>query len=194
MTPQSWHSMRITEFRRIRHLLASPPLTPGKCTLPLPYVIALKTRGPRILLPVPIYHGMRFQLTVRRRSMPASRFSWKKFLAVSSGLFRKMKPDFTALGPGASSRNKHSASTPPSMGSKHGILYPRPFRSRRSATTHSSSALMSRCPSAPGPTRNTSETRSARERRQILRRADAACSRRLLLLTFESVGRRPRGR
>src|SRR5271155_2452403 len=49
MKPQSWHSMRITESRRIRHLLASPPLTPGKCTLPLPYVIAPKTRGPRVM-------------------------------------------------------------------------------------------------------------------------------------------------
>ncbi len=58
---------------------------------------------------------------VRLRSRPTARFSSKKFFAVSSGLLREMNPEATAFGPGASRRNRTSASVPPSQGSKSGI-------------------------------------------------------------------------
>ena len=76
----------------------------------------------RTCLPSPMYHGTMFHVTVRFRGTFASAFSSKKFFAVSSGLLREMKPESTALGPGASGKYRISASIPPSHGSKLGML------------------------------------------------------------------------
>ena len=94
----------------------------------------------RIFVSVPIYQGTTFHMTVRRRGIPASRFSSKTFFAVSSGLFREMKPDATARAPGASSRKSNSASVPPSHGSKSGIFALMPRSARNSATNAVSGA------------------------------------------------------
>jgi hypothetical protein len=59
---------------------------------------------------------MIFQVMVRFREIPDCWLSSKKFFAVSSGLLREIKPDTTALAPGASSRYKTSAAVPPSHG------------------------------------------------------------------------------
>lgn len=80
--------------------------------------------------PSPMYHGTVFQVTVRFRSIPASLEISKKFLAASSGLFLDTKPESLAFGPGASSRKRTSASTPPSHGSKYGIAAAGPMRVR----------------------------------------------------------------
>jgi len=52
----------------------------------------------RIREPEPIYQGTIYHVMVRFREIPVSRLSCKKFFAVSSGLFREIKPDATALG------------------------------------------------------------------------------------------------
>ncbi len=89
----------------------------------------------RMRIPVPVYQGMIFHVTVRFLGISASRFNSKKFLAVSSGLLREIKPVNRALAPGASSRNRISASIPPSQGSKFGML-PRIPTSARSFSTN----------------------------------------------------------
>jgi hypothetical protein len=87
-------------------------------------------------VPVPIYQGTIFHVTVRFLGISASRFNSKKFFAVSSGLLREIKPENRALAPGASSRNRISASIPPSQGSKFGML-PWDPTSARSFSTNS---------------------------------------------------------
>ena len=75
----------------------------------------------RILDSLPIYHGTIFHTTDRLRGIPACAVNSKKFFAVSSGLLREIKPERIALAPGASSKNRTSAVTPPSHGSKSGM-------------------------------------------------------------------------
>ena len=64
-----------------------------------------------------MYQGMMFHETVRGLGKPTSVFR-QKFLAVSSGLLREMKPLFTAPGPAASKRKRQAELVPPSSGSK----------------------------------------------------------------------------
>ena len=102
----------------------------------------------RILPLAPRNHGTMFHVIVLARGSPASSFSFKKFFAVSSGLSLDTNPDSTALGPGASRRNKISAPMPPSQGSKFGTAlwtFPRtwtPTRSRFNDSTRSVSPFM----------------------------------------------------
>ena len=90
----------------------------------------------------PMYQGMAFHITVRERCSPASTLTSKKFLAVSSGLLRDTKPAPIALLPGASRRNRHSALTPPSIGSKSGT--PAGALARKHATNATSGCICAR--------------------------------------------------
>ena len=95
----------------------------------------------RMRLLSPMYHGMMFHVTVRFLGIFASAFTSKKFFAVSSGLLRETKPVSTALGPGASSKYKISASIPPSHGSKLGMLTCGPTWAQSVSTSAVSGAM-----------------------------------------------------
>lgn len=112
---REWAAFRPTSTSRRR--FGSNPMRVTRCGTPIPISCPVAARMVR---PLPRYQGMMFHMSVRSRGKPASRFSSNQFFAVSSGLSRDTKPDAIACGPGASSRNRHSAATPPSRGSKFG--------------------------------------------------------------------------
>ena len=94
----------------------------------------------RILPLLPMYQGTIFQSIVRCRGIPAATFNSNQFFAVSSGLFLETNPLATARGPGASNTNRHSASMPPSSGSKYGTITS-PDVARSSSTKSVSRAM-----------------------------------------------------
>ena len=119
MVIRSFHSVILQQaasaFFPTRTTMRSRGKSPRSC---------LRCGSPRLISPVFVSfrgHGTMFQVIVRSRSMPAVALSSNQFLAVGSGLLREINPVRTACFPGVSKRNKHSAWTPPSRGSKSGI-------------------------------------------------------------------------
>ncbi len=76
-------------------------------------------RSAALILSVPFHPGMTFHNTTLLHAIPASTMKVKMAFAVGSSLLREMMPEPTTfdvgevIGPGFSSRNNRSASTPP---------------------------------------------------------------------------------